>query len=83
MLPLIFNLYVAMLSIIIDQAVAHGIWKGVYYHSIDLHILHMPFADDIIIFGETTLANNWDFFAYNWDFFVKLQVKDFILLNPN
>lgn len=57
MSPILFNLCMSMFAGLIRQASLSGMWLPLYYNNSDMTISHMSFADDVVIFGETSLPN--------------------------
>ena len=57
--PFLFNLVVEVLSKMMDKARERGMIKGIGFNNDELHITHLQFADDTMLFIDPYMNLQW------------------------
>lgn len=55
--PFLFIICMASFSGLINQYNRHNGWRGIRMGNLGFELIHMFFADDVILFGETIVSN--------------------------
>ena len=79
--PLLFVICCLGLSHLISHYQQLGNWKGIHFGHHSLWLLHMVFADDIVLFGEGSHSNANNI-KHILDLFILGKVKKPTQLNP-